>query len=997
MCRPGAGEALSSLTRGPEMLGVDSEASRDIDDRSGVVRLRRILRGERLFVLGALAVVLIGAAFLRTWQLGQWPPGFNNDEAVNALDVQRIIAGWRPVFLPANNGREAGFMYLEALIGAYFGVTPMTMRLAAAVCGVATVAVTYGLAARWLGRWAGLFAAALLATAFWHVVLSRVGLRAIAVPIFYVAVFWACTEAIERRRLWLFGLAGILLGLSFYTYISARLLPLLLLIAMVLTFWRLQRLRLSTRKLWSGLGICYLLAALVATPEGLYFWHHPERFIGRTDQVMVFNPHPAIIGKAITFQQSLRRSFGMFWVAGDHNWLHNISGMTMLDYPETVLFVLGLVPIGIGVLFGYWQILRGKSLPSGSRQELVRCLGMTPGWPSLWVTGWMLTLLLGSSFTQESPNYLRLTAIMPAVCIVLAWGGVSTVRVVGGWRKQRRLSSGVRAGAIVLAAGLILFEGVRTYVLYFDRYAPSQGAYTAYDTDIKDAAAAAAKVTGVTPSETFIQLDAEAPFQFFRPVDDQAHWMREYSTVLPLPQPGEPGLWVYSHFQVIPPLPSYLPQARLVAHGVAGPGRPGYFVYEMRANQVRRYIDGFRRLTPAPTFGGMLQLVGVRGAIPATITPGQSFHVQLLWRVLQPGAVNFGVSLHVDDGHGVTWAQGDDQGTMRNSWHVGDLFASRYDVHIPRSVPPLALHVDVLASLLDPLHQPAAVLKPLGVAVPIGTMRVEETAAGDVTMLPHGHVVMPGLSVAADAPQPAAVKPGDSVRIMLHWLRQRTIPSLPVIVRAVGASGQVVAETTGSVGYGALPIDALPLGQPVDDPRFLSMPPLLATQTLRLQVVVGKHVVDVGQLVARDRPHVYTLPAVQYPRRDLFGGLLYLRGVDLSATIVRPAHALTVTLVWQDIRTPALDYKVFIHLLDAQGRIVAQNDSMPGNGGLPTRGWLPREVITDVHLIMIPVKLPPGGYHLELGLYDPRSGRRLLLGGLAHGDHIDLPVTITVK
>lgn len=983
--------------RDSEVTEVSSRAPQGVNYQPDMTRLERIVRGERLFVLGALVVVLIVATFLRTWQLSQWPPGFNQDEAVNALDVQRIIAGWRPVFLPSNNGREAGFMYLEALIGAYFGVTPVTMRLAAAICGVITVALTYGLAARWLGRWGGLFAAALLATAFWHVVLSRIGLRAIAVPIFYVAVFWACTEAIEKRRFWLFGLGGMLLGLSLYTYISARLLPPLLLIAMTLTFLRLQRLGLPTRKLWAGLGICYVLAALVATPEGLYFWHHPEQFIGRTDQVMVFNPHPSIIGKPITFQQSLRHSFGMFWVAGDHNWLHNISGMTMLDYPEAVLFILGLVPIGIGVLSGYRQLFWEKSLPVGSKQKTLRLLGTTPSWSSLWITGWMLTLLLGSSFTEESPNYLRLSAIMPAVCIVLAWGGVTAIHVVGSWRKKQPFLYYARAGAIILVVGLTAFEGIRTYVLYFDQYAPSQGAYIAYDTDIKDAAAAAAKVTGITPSETFIQLDAEAPFQLFRPIDDQAHWMREYSTVLPLPQPGEPGLWVYAHFQVIPPLPSYMPQARLIAHGVAAPGRPSYFVYEMHANQVTRYINDFRRLTPAPTFGGRLQLVGVRGTIPATIAPGQSFQVQLLWRVLQPGTVNFGVSLHINDEHGVTWAQGDNQGTMRNGWHVGDLFASRYDVHIPKSMPPLALHVDVLASLLDPLHQPAAVLKPLGVAVPIGTMQVKEASIGNITALPHGHRVMPGLVVAADAPQPAIAKPGDSVRIILHWLRQRAIPSLPVTVRAIGASGRVVAETTGLIGYGTLPINALPLDHPISDPRFLTMPPLLAKQTLQLQVVVGNHTVNIGQLVAHDRPHVYKLPAVEYTQHDLFDNLLYLRGVDLSSTTVQPGHNLTVTLVWQDIKTPTLDYKVFVHLLDAQGQIVAQNDSMPGNGELPTRGWLPREVITDVHLIPISAKLPPGVYHLELGLYNPRSGQRLLLSGSTHGDHIDLPVAITIK
>ena len=103
-----------------------------------------------------LVLILVIAGVLRFWHLNSLPPGLNHDEGVNALDVEHIIAGWRPIFLPANNGREALFMYTQALVGAFLGVTPTTLRLTAALWGVLTVGLTFGLARRWYGDHLGL-------------------------------------------------------------------------------------------------------------------------------------------------------------------------------------------------------------------------------------------------------------------------------------------------------------------------------------------------------------------------------------------------------------------------------------------------------------------------------------------------------------------------------------------------------------------------------------------------------------------------------------------------------------------------------------------------------------------------------------------------------------------------------------------------------------------------------------------------------------------------
>ncbi len=72
-------------------------------------------------------------------------------------------------------------------------------------------------------------------------------------------------------------------------------------------------------------------------------------------------------------------------------------------------------------------------------------------------------------------------------------------------------------------------------------------------------------------------------------------------------------------------------------------------------------------------------------------------------------------------------------------------------------------------------------------------------------------------------------------------------------------------------------------------------------------------------------------------------------------------------------------YKVFVHLLDANGVPRAQADVIPVNGTRPTWSWLPGEIVADEITLKIPADLPAGQYRLTTGLYDELSGKRLTL------------------
>jgi hypothetical protein len=86
---------------------------------------------------------------------------------------------------------------------------------------------------------------------------------------------------------------------------------------------------------------------------------------------------------------------------------------------------------------------------------------------------------------------------------------------------------------------------------------------------------------------------------------------------------------------------------------------------------------------------------------------------------------------------------------------------------------------------------------------------------------------------------------------------------------------------------------------------------------------------------------------------------------------------LGVYLHWRTEAKLDNSLKVFVHLLNAQGQPVAQDDSVPVLWSYPTDEWKPGEVVVDFHELPISASVPPGEYTLQVGLYDEASGVRL--------------------
>jgi Dolichyl-phosphate-mannose-protein mannosyltransferase len=133
-----------------------------------------------------------------------------------------------------------------------------------------------------------------------------------------------------------------------------------------------------------------------------------------------------------------------------------------------------------------------------------------------------------------------------------------------------------------------------------------------------------------------------------------------------------------------------------------------------------------------------------------------------------------------------------------------------------------------------------------------------------------------------------------------------------------------------------------------------------------------------------------------YQRSDaVLEDQIRLEGYSLSPERPTAGQALVVSLAWQVLQSPGERLKVFVHLLDSSGRLVAQNDSEPLAWRSPTDGWKPGQRYTDRHGIMLPSDLPAGEYRLEVGMYRASGERLQIATGRQIQDAIELG-TVTI-
>jgi uncharacterized membrane protein len=121
----------------------------------------------------------------------------------------------------------------------------------------------------------------------------------------------------------------------------------------------------------------------------------------------------------------------------------------------------------------------------------------------------------------------------------------------------------------------------------------------------------------------------------------------------------------------------------------------------------------------------------------------------------------------------------------------------------------------------------------------------------------------------------------------------------------------------------------------------------------------------------------FARPPIEYSVEANLGNQVKLLGYALATETVRPGEPLVLTLYWQATAPMETSCTVFAHIIDERGTIKAQGDGLPVEGTRLTTHWRSGEIVVDPYEIMVGPEVAPGGYVIEVGMYQLESGQRL--------------------
>ncbi|HLY65442.1 MAG TPA: glycosyltransferase family 39 protein, partial [Chloroflexota bacterium] len=501
--------------------------------------------------------------------------------------------------------REALFIYFQALLVAGAGPQPIVFAFAAVAMGMTTIALSYKLFDSMFGWRVGLLAAALLAVSFWFVDLSRFGLRTTSLPPFLVATLYLLWRTLRTGR-WQYGaLGGIALGLSLYTYIASRLLPLLV-VLICLAEWP------AARRRWRQLGLLAIVSLAVFTPEGVYFLQHRQEMLLRGAQVSVFNPNPEVEGSHDTPLESVLNTAGMFFVRGDENVRHNVPHQPLFD-PFLAAFFVG------GLALSLWQARRDPRYR--------------------WLLLWLVIMCLPSALSHESPNSFRVLSVAPATYF---FPGLALARVIE-WLPSRPV--GMLLGVFVIAGSAAV-----TFGTYFGSWAHDPRTYWAYDGNLQPLARFVSSQT--QPGGAYFALDHRSTVEFLAPVSETDHWYREESAGIPIPSQAADTVYVSGPKAALAGLAGgMLPGLQLLPHPTAPDGTPDFYAFRWPASAASALLGAMQPLN-AP-MGSDFSLAGYE----LTTAEGESA-LDVFWQPLQATGP-YDLYVHLLDQTGAQVAQTD--------------------------------------------------------------------------------------------------------------------------------------------------------------------------------------------------------------------------------------------------------------------------------------------------------------------------------------------------
>lgn len=273
---------------------------------------------------------------------------------------------------------------------------------------------------------------------------------------------------------------------------------------------------------------------------------------------------------------------------------------------------------------------------------------------------------------------------------------------------------------------------------------------------------------------------------------------------------------------------------------------------------------------------------------------------------------------------------------------------------------------------------------------------------------PNGKVVTETVELRGYDLSAPSVQPGQTLAVTLYWQPPQPLTvDYTSYVHVVNEAGALIAQSDHQPGGEYYPSSHWQARETLRDRHMITIPQDTPSGVYHLRlgmyyrsapgIVSGMgNGVTAGAVAVKDKESTITTQPDNLSERGprfVFGDQVLLLGYDVIPT---RENQLSVILTWQATQILNTNWSVFAHLLDSDGKIIAQADSQPRGGSYPTTVWDVDEIVNDALILSIP-DTTGQAFELAVGLYDPETGNRLLISnenGDVLGDVLKLKISL---
>ena len=642
-----------------------------------------IARHSSRYELALIVAVLLVAFFFRTYELAGLGLGLEQDEVAEWLIADNIHHGENAVFFKEAYGQEPLFLYLMAGSTALVGDNVIAIRFTSVCVAMLTLAASYRLLRRMFSPTVAVVALAGMSIALWPVFWGRVGLRAMTLPLMLALGFdflWCALTSeisnqqphrgasqsaisvprsafsLQQLRPFIFG--GLFFGLSAYTYLSSRALPILLaLFALYLALFARKKMRGK----WRGLFICFIIAAAMALPLVITLLTQPDlQFrVGEVSSPL----DKALKGDWGEVEVNIGRAWGMFTQQGDTTVRDNWPNRPVFPEPIGQLLFLGGVIVAL----------------SRFRQ---------PRYVLAWL--WIGVMLIPTIFSTGAPNFTRTLGALPMVFampgFMVEWLLFWTPRLfpLQIYHLVSRVTGTLSALMLVAVFGVNATSTYEAYFIHWPQHPETQFVFQA------DLAAIAKDIDANNVMDVSVgglsndTLDDPSLYLLRHRKDVRVRWFDSGS---PISSGGAVIKWDGK------PLTIYVPAIVPVAPELEKLIYPGESYQAFVSDRFRRYginSNGVAGVPPyARPFDDTAIFIQASSGVTQTMRAGDTRRFTTVWRAEVPIVYPRRIFVHLIDRQTQrVIAQHDGLDSPTKFWQPYDYVTQVHTLSIPADTPP---------------------------------------------------------------------------------------------------------------------------------------------------------------------------------------------------------------------------------------------------------------------------------------------------------------------